>query len=168
MTPTVYNASLFTFAHVLSYYCLLHLQTVVAGVFLSPSHDYVTFENNASIFTFNCSGNGKSLLWTVDGYTTGEAYVLSKGIQDTQFIVSPDGLTVSSQLIVPTTKANNNITVICVVQDRQLNPQSSNPVKLLVQGMCTVTLNSEKIHNYSSISGIMFICFVFLFLLAAM
>ena len=116
---------------------------MVAGISLSPSHDYVTFENNTSTFSFNCSGIGTSILWTVDGYTTGEAYVQNKEIQDTQFIVSPDGLTVSSQLIVPTTKANNNITVICTVQDRQLNHQSSNPVKLLVQGMCTVTFNSE-------------------------
>ena len=107
---------------------------VAAGVFLTPSHDYTTFENNASIFMFNCSGNGTSLLWTVDGYNTGSSYVLNKKIQDTQFIVSPDGLTVSSQLIVPTTKANNNITVICVLQDQELNHQSSDPVKLIFQG----------------------------------
>ena len=35
--------------------------------------------------------------------------------------VSPDGLTVSSQLIAPTTKANNNITVISTVEDALFN-----------------------------------------------
>ena len=102
---------------------------IVVGIFLSPSRDYTTFENNASNFTFNCLGNGTALFWTVDGYATGRSYVLNKGIQYTPFIVSPDGLTVSSQLIVPTTKANNNITVICTVQDSSYH-QSSNPVKL--------------------------------------
>ena len=100
------------------------LNAVVVGVFLSPSHDYTTFENNPSTFTFNCSGNGIFLLWTVNGYTTGTSYVLNRGIQYTPFIVSPDGLTVSSQLIVPTTKANNNITVICTVQDSLVNQSS--------------------------------------------
>ena len=104
------------------------------SVVISPSHDYTTFENNASTFTFNCSGNGTFLLWTVDGYTTGTSYVLNRGIRYTPFIVSPDGLTVSSQLIVPTTKANNNITVICIMQHSSLNHQSSNPVKLTLQG----------------------------------
>ncbi|KAL5469192.1 hypothetical protein EMCRGX_G030411 [Ephydatia muelleri] len=45
-----------------------------------------------------------------------------------------DGLAVSSQLIVPTTKANNNITVICIVLDLSFNPQSSDPVKLFLKG----------------------------------
>ena len=115
--------------------------TTDAGVIISPSHDYTTFENNASIFTFNCSGNGTSLLWTVDGYFTGEGYVLNKGIRYTPFIVSPDGLNVSSQLIVPTIKANNNITVICIVQDSLFNHQSSNPVKLFLQGTVLVCMH---------------------------
>ena len=115
-------------------YNVILLPIVAASVVISPSHDCTTFENNASTFTFNCSGNGTILLWTVNGYTTGTSYVLNRGIQYTPFIVSPDGLTVSSQLIVPTTKANNNITVICTVQDSLFNYQSSHPVKLLLQG----------------------------------
>ena len=105
-----------------------------ASVVIAPPHDYTTFENNASTFTFNCSGNGAYLLWTVDGYDSGTPYVRNKGIQYTPFIISLDGLTVSSQLIVPTTKANNNITVICIVLDTSLNYQSSDPVKLFLQG----------------------------------
>ena len=105
-----------------------------AGVVISPSHDYTTLENNASIFSFNCSGNGRSLLWTVDGYFTGSLYVRNEGIQPTPYISLSDELTVSSQLIVPTTKANNNITVICIVQDSFFNSQSSDPVKLFLQG----------------------------------
>ncbi|KAL5469176.1 hypothetical protein EMCRGX_G030390 [Ephydatia muelleri] len=109
-----------------------------ASVIIAPSHDYTTFENNASMLTFNCSGNGAYLLWTVDGYTTGSSYVLSKEIQDSYYMLTPDGLTVSSQLIVPTTKANNNITVICIVLDLSFNHQSgSNPVKLFLQGVET-------------------------------
>ena len=111
-----------------------------ASVVIAPSHDYITFENNASTFTFNCSGNGAFLLWAVDGYTTGSSYVLNKGIQLKPFIVTPDGLTVSSQLIVPTTKANNNITVICTVQDSLFNHQSSNPVKLFLQGTVLIRM----------------------------
>ena len=107
------------------------MHTTDASVIISPSHDYTTFENNGSNFLFNCSGNGKSLLWIVDVQTNDS----SKEIQYTPFIVSADGLTVSSQLIVPTTKANNNITVICTVQDSLFNHQSSNPVKLYLQGM---------------------------------
>ena len=113
-----------------------------ASVIISPSHDYTTFENNVSTFTFNCSGNGTSLLWTVDEQSIGSSYVLNKGIQYTPFIVSPDGLTVSSQLIVPTTKTNNNITVICTVQDSLFNHQSSNPVKLYLQGTVNICMYS--------------------------
>ena len=108
--------------------------TTETSLIISPSHGYTTFEDNASTFTFNCSGNGTSLLWTVDGQAAGSSYVLNKGIQYTPFISSPDGLNVFSQLIVPTTKANNNITVICTVQDSLFNHQSSNPVKLYLQG----------------------------------
>ena len=111
------------------------LPTLGAGsVVISPSDDYTAFENNISPFTFNCSGSGKFLNWRVDGYSTGTQYVLSKGIQDTHYIVSPDGLTVSSQLIVPTIKANRNITVICTVLDTSYQPHSSNPVRLTLQG----------------------------------
>ena len=95
---------------------------------ISPSNDYTTFENNTSTFTFNCSGNGRYLLWTVDG-----AGILKKGINYTPPI-SPEGLTVFSQLIVPTTKANNNITVICVVLNASFNHQPSDPVRLILQG----------------------------------
>ena len=111
-----------------------------ASVVISPPHDYTTFENNASMLTFNCSGKGTFQLWTVNGYTTGSSYVLNKGIRYTPFIISPDGLTVSSQLIVPTTKANNNITVICIVLDSLFNPQSSNPVKLFLQGTVLIRI----------------------------
>ncbi|KAL5469158.1 hypothetical protein EMCRGX_G030370 [Ephydatia muelleri] len=110
-------------------------QNADASVVIAPSHDYTTFENNTSNCIFNCSGNGTSLLWTVDGQSTGSSYVLNKGIQYTPYIISQDGLTVSSQLIVPTTKANNNITVICIVLNSSLNTQSSPPVKLYLQGI---------------------------------
>ena len=102
------------------------------GIIISPSTDYTTFENNPSTFTFNCSGNGTILYWTVDGYTTGTSYVLNKGIQPTPYIILPDRLTVSSQLIVPTTKANNNTVVICSVLDALHNFQSSGPVLYLM------------------------------------
>ena len=124
-------------------YNFLLLPYVDTSVIISPSHDYTTFENNASTFTFNCSGNGNILLWAVDGQSTGSSYVFNKGIQYTPFIISPDGLTVSSQLIVPTTKANNNITVICAVLDSLFNFQSSKPVKLFLQG-------TAYIHNLYS------------------
>ena len=104
------------------------------GIIISPSNDYTTFENNASTFTFNCSGDGTILYWTVDGYTTGASYVKNKGIYPTPYIISPDGLTVSSQLIVPTTKANNNTVVMCAVQDVSFNLQSSDSVRLILQG----------------------------------
>ena len=105
------------------------------GITISPSTDYTTFENKTSTFTLNCSGNGTSLVWTVDGYSTGASYVLSRGIWPTPYITSPDGVTVSSQLIVPTTKVNNNTVVMCTVQDASLhNHKSSNPVRLILQG----------------------------------
>ena len=50
--------------------------------------------------------------------------VVNKGMQYTHFIISSDELTVSSQLIVPTTKANNNITVICTLLDSIFDLQS--------------------------------------------
>ena len=104
------------------------------SVVISPSNDYTTFENNTSNFTFNCSGNGTFLFWTVDGNTTGTQYVLSKGIQPTPYVVSPDGPTVSSQLTVPTTNANRNITVNCTVLDTSYQLHSSNSVRLTLQG----------------------------------
>ena len=68
------------------------------------------------------------------GTPTGTQYVLSKGIQPTPYVVSPDGLTVSSQLTVPTTKANRNITVHCTVVDTSYLPHFSNSVRLTLQG----------------------------------
>ena len=119
--------------------CFFFFHAGADGVIISPSNDCTTFENNPSTFTFNCSGDGTVLYWTVDGYTTGTLYVLNKGIYNT-VPISPDGLTVSSQLIVPTTKANNNITVICTVQDASYNHQSSDPVKLILQGTHVVSM----------------------------
>ena len=104
------------------------------GIIISPSTDYITFENNPSTFKFNCSGNGSFLSWIVDGHTASTSYVLNKRIYHTPPI-SPDGLSVSSQLIVPTTKANNNITVICIMLDALYNHQSSDPVRLVLQGI---------------------------------
>ena len=103
------------------------------GIIISPSTNYTTFENNPSTFTFNCSGNGTYLLWTVDGYAASTPYVVNKGIYYTP-PVSPDGLTISSQLIVPTTKANNNTVVVCTVLDTSFNHQPSDPVRLILQG----------------------------------
>ena len=103
-------------------------------VVVVPSHDYTTFLNNALTFTFNCSGNGKFLFWTVDGHSTATSYVLDKGINYTQCQTLPNGFTVSSLLIVPTTEANKNITVICTVLDQVNNHFSSDPVKLILQG----------------------------------
>ena len=89
-----------------------------------PSRDYVAFENNLAIFEFNCSGNGTSLFWDIDGHSM---YTLKE-----YYISSPDGLTVSSKFIVPTTKANNNITVICTSGHASFNYRSSDPVKLFL------------------------------------
>ena len=122
----------------LSLHCLVYYYLIISlgagSIVIIPSYDFTTFVNNTSTFTFNCSGNGTVLFWTVDGNTTGTQYVLSKGIQPTPFIVSPDGPTVSSQLIVPTTQANRNITVMCTVVDTSYQPHFSNPVRLTLQG----------------------------------
>ena len=113
----------------------VHTASADASVIISPCTDYTTFENNASTFTFNCSGGGTFLFWTVDGHDDSTPYVLNKGISYTS-PVSPDGVTVSSQLIVPTTKANNNTVVVCTVLDTSFKYfQSSDPVKLILQGM---------------------------------
>ena len=117
------------------------------GIIISPSTDYTTFESNASTFTFNCSGNGTFLYWTVDGNDTGTSYVLSRGILYTPHLNSPDG-TVSSQLTVPTTKVNSNIKVICIVMNASHNFQSSDPVRLILQGTLPppsqLTINSSN------------------------
>ena len=136
--------------------------SAVFSIFLSPSHDYTTFENNSSTFTFTCSGNGTTYLWAVDGYALRSPYVLNKGIRP---ITSPDGLTVSSQLIVPTTKANSNVTIICIVLDSSFKQQSSNPVTLFLQGTCTFifsecnyvlsSISSMDRHNISIISALL-------------
>ena len=116
------------------YTCIIICLVGADGIIISPSTDYTTFENNTSTFKFNCSGNGTYLSWTVDGNAATTSYVLNKGIYYIPY-VSPDVLTVSSQLIVPTTKANNNIIVMCTVLDASFNYyQSSDPVKLILQG----------------------------------
>ena len=112
----------------------VHSAGANAIVIISPSTNYTTFENNTSTFTFNCSGDGTNLYWSVDEQPAeSSSYVLNKGIHRT-LPVSPDGLTVSSQLIVPTTKANNNTVVVCTVLDVSFNHQSSHPVRLILQG----------------------------------
>ena len=118
------------------YTCIIICLVGADGIIISPSTDYTTFENNPSTFAFSCSGNGTYLSWTVDGQAVTTSYVLNKGISYIPY-VSPDVLTVSSQLIVPTTKANINITVICVLLDASFNYyyyQSSDPVRLILQG----------------------------------
>ena len=92
-----------------------------------------------STFTFNCSGNGTHLSWIVDGYSTGSLYALNKGIWFSDTITSPDGHFVSSQLLIPQTKANSNITVKCtVINASYTGIESSEPIKLLLQGMFVV------------------------------
>ena len=117
-------------------YFIMLAHTVGAyGIIISPSTDYTTFEDNASTFTFTCSGNGTVVVWTVDGHVATTSYVLNKGIYYTTS-VSPDELTVSSNLTVPTTKANHNIKMISTVLDTSLSyHQSSDPVKLILQGI---------------------------------
>ena len=100
-----------------------------------PATDYVAFENDAMTFTYRCIGNGTSLYWTVDDYTTGQIYVRDRGIWNTYPIMSSDGLNIFSHLIVPTTKTNNNISVICNILDSSFNSWSSDPVKLTLQGI---------------------------------
>ena len=136
------KGNILMYTHLSCFFCLVE-NTIVcthssanASVIISPCTDYTTFENNASTFTFNCSGGETFLYWTVDGHDNSTPYVLNKGISYTS-PVSPDGLTVSSQLIVPTTKANNNITVMCTVLDTSFKYfQSSDPVRLILQGTC--------------------------------
>ena len=123
-----------------------------------PSRDYVAFENNLAIFKFNCSGNGTSLFWNIDGHPTGSLYVRNKGIQPTPYISSPDGLTVSSQLIVPTTKANNNITVICIAGRALSNYSSSDPVKLFLQGRQIVALIHKTDYNVHNEYLVLMLC----------
>ena len=113
----------------------VHTAGANASVTIAPCTDYTTFENNASTFTFNCSGDGTFLYWTVDGHDDSTSYVRNKGISYAPPL-SPDGVTVSSQLIVPTTKANNNTVVVCTVLDTSFKYfQSSDPVRLILQGM---------------------------------
>ncbi|KAL5469208.1 hypothetical protein EMCRGX_G030432 [Ephydatia muelleri] len=115
-----------------------------ASVVISPPRDYITFENNASNFTFNCNGSGKYLLWTVDGYGTGSPSVRSKGIEIASYI--QDGHSVSSQLSIPKTRANSNITVICTVMKYLRIPssaESSEPVKLILQGKLAAPTDFE-------------------------
>ena len=105
-----------------------------AFVTISPTNDCTALVNNTSTFTFNCSGDGTYLYWTVDGHADSSLYVLNKGISYT-LPVSEDGVTISSQLIVPTTKASNNTVVICTVVDVTFKYyQSSDPVKLILLG----------------------------------
>ena len=70
---------------------------------------------------------------------------------NTPFIISLDGLIVSSQLIVPTTKVNNNVTIICTVWDSLFNHQSSNPVKLYLQGLLYACILSIFIQTVCSV-----------------
>ena len=130
------NASILDVINLYMYIYFCIVDTIDASVIISPSHDYTTFENNASTFIFNCSGNGTNVVWTVGSDTISAATaddVFDNGIQLLAAIV--DGLTVSSQLIVPTTKANNNTTVKCTVLDSNaLNHLSSDLVTLFLQG----------------------------------
>ena len=109
-------------------------------------------------FTFSCHGNGTILFWTVDGYTTREPYALSKQIQPTSYIVSPAGLTVLSQLIVPTTKANRDITVICSVLDTSYQSHSNNPVRLTLPRSDAVTTLFKLQYKFSILDSSDFIC----------
>lgn len=104
------------------------------AISITPSKDYITFLKNSSVCVFKCSGNGKYVKWTVDGYDTGIAYVRDRGIR-----VSPpsssDEDSVSSLLTIPTTQNNSNITVKCAIFNETHN-KWSNPVKLILQGRC--------------------------------
>ena len=80
-------------------------------------------------------------MWKVDGYDTGDRNVQSRGINATDAIVSSDESFVFSQLRIPQSKANSNSTVICIVIKDLLIPssaESSEPVKLILQGMFVV------------------------------
>ena len=61
---------------------------------------------------FYCSGNGFTIIWTVDGYSVSELSIMARGI--TQSMVASSG-TVQSTLTVPATLVNNGTTVQCRV-----------------------------------------------------
>ena len=124
----------------------MKLTTIAVSTVVTPSRDYIAFENNAASVTFGCLGNGTTLYWTVDGYTTGESYVLSRGIHDSRYLVTPDGLRVYSSLTVPTSHANSNISVICTTFDPSImnKRESSDPVKLMLQGTVMRCLSNQN------------------------
>ena len=110
---------------------------VAVCVIVSPSNNntHVIYENDNETCTFTCTGSGTSVLWKVDGYDVGQPYVVNRGIRAPPWITSPDGRNVTAQLIVPTTRSNNNTIVVCVVGDlSSYILQPSDPVILILQG----------------------------------
>lgn len=119
----------------LKYSSLLFCFLVVCVTLLpSKNNLYITFENDTGICTFNCSGNGSEVVWKVDGYGVGTSYVLNKGIFPLNLKTALDQSSVTAQLMVPTNKYNNNISVVCTVLDASYDHQSTDPVVLLIQG----------------------------------
>ncbi|KAL5491662.1 hypothetical protein EMCRGX_G016994 [Ephydatia muelleri] len=122
---------------------LLLLTTGAVGIEIAPSKDqvYVAFENVSGICIFTCSGIGAHVLWSVDGLDATSSHVLNKGIRIPGELASSYSRNITSWLLVPTIKSNNNISVGCTLLDASYrNPQSAGPVSLLIQGILKVFL----------------------------
>ena len=127
-----------------AHYCTCCICTSGAfGIEITPSKDqvHVAFENMSGICTFTCSGNGAYVVWSVDGLDADKLHVVNKGISVLTSVVSPDGRNITSRLLVPTIKSNDNTSVVCTLLDASYrNPQSADPVILLIQGIIKVFL----------------------------
>lgn len=99
---------------------------------ISPSQNYISFEKNATLVLFNCSGNGATIIWIVDGNASNLEPIVLRGITQITTVLNSIA---SSQLSIPTIAENNNTEVICIVADyTYTNLQYSAPVKLILQG----------------------------------
>ena len=112
---------------------LNYITCCTAAILSSPVSQNTT---EGSLATFTCIGIGILFRWIVNGHYDGTAAVKIRGVDIVTKTLNEDTNLKESNLTIPATIQNNNITIQCYMVGIPYSDGPTNPVLLLVQGTC--------------------------------
>ena len=114
--------------------CVVNAQAQVTAV-ISPNEDYNAALDPNSNVLFNCTGNGSTFVWTVDGIAVPNPDIASRGVTASSETSIGGGMILST-LSIPASVENNNTDVLCTVIDAvSLASDRTGVISLSIQGL---------------------------------
>ena len=99
--------------------CAVNAQAQITAE-ISPNKDYNAALDPDSRILFNCTGNGDTIGWTVDGSQVSDADIISRGVTTTSAIEISEEVRLST-LSIPASKQNDNTSIRCSVLELDSN-----------------------------------------------